>query len=154
MRWLAVALLVVAPVAGSGEAEWQQLLANSRENLARSQEALEKDFQLGGYNGRPVVSAAIVFVGSYAAKSGTWLWAWANESVLGPLTRNLDVVREYGEAHGFRLLVERGWTASGEEEGWDLAAVANYILGGKGVYRVPSRSSVLWMVMTDIRRVP
>jgi hypothetical protein len=167
IRWLASALLFAAPGAWSGEAEWLRLLEASNANLEKTQRALESQFHLSDYErfdvaqdsgelvfsspGKADVIAKVVFVGSYAFRSETWLWAWANSSINDSLTGKLAIVRKYGETHGLRQLTERGWS-SNEDEGWELAAVVNCLLKGKGVYRAPSKSTVLWLVMTDVRQ--
>jgi hypothetical protein len=167
IRWILWALLAFAPMAQGADPQWLELLTRSHENLERTQLALEKEFQLSAYDRwdvsqdtgelvfsdseRPDVVARVIFVGSYAFSSQTWLWGWANESIDESLTSALARVRRHGLQHRFRLLTERGWSSQ-EEEGWDMAAVTNYLLGGKGVYRGPSESSILWMVITDIRR--
>lgn len=166
IRWVALALLCVAPTAWSGEAEWRRLLQLSGENLERTQAELEKQFRLSDYErfdvsqdtaelvfsggGKSDVIAKVVFVGSFSLRSETWLWAWANESINASLTKDLAIVRDHGKTHGFRQLTERGWTTH-EDEGWELAAVVNYLLKGKGVYRAPADKTILWLVMTDVR---
>lgn len=166
IRWIVWAALAVSSVAWGGDTEWRELLTRSHENLERTQAALERDFALSSYDRWDVsqetgelvfsgpakrnVIARVIFVGSYASRPETWLWGWANESIDVSLTKPLARVRKYGEEHGFRLLTDRSWKSE-EAEGWDMAAVTNYLLDGKGVYRGPSERSILWMVITDIR---
>lgn len=169
IRALAGALLAVAPAAWGGDAEWQKLLIESRDYLERTQDSLERNYHLSDYErfdvsqttrelvfsspGKADVVATVVFVGSFAPTPGTWLWGWANESIDEKLTTDLASIRDHGRKHGFALLTRSGWESS-EEEGWDMAAITNYLLRGKGVYRAPSSTSVLWLVMTYVRRDP
>ena len=167
MLGIAAALPLAVQAAPGGDAVWQDLLNASRQYLGETQETLERDFQLSEYErwnisqetgelvftspDKPDLVAEVVFVGSFAFRSETWLWAWANESVNESLTRKLAPIRKLGEERGFRLLTEPGWTST-QEQGWDMAAVTNYLLRAKGVYRPTSERSVLWVVVTDILR--
>lgn len=58
-------------------------------------------------------------------------------------------VREFGEKHNLLKLTESYWTAT-EEDGWEMSAVANRILGGKGVYRCPDEKGFFFLILTDI----
>ena len=40
-----------------------------------------------------------------------------------------------------------------EVDGWEMAAIANYLLQGKGVYRAPAGDLRVFVVITDIRNV-
>jgi len=82
-----------------------------------------------------VASAHFDVVGSWSGKSNTWLWSWANGTVPDHLTRELWVVRDYGDRHGVERLAEPSWTAC-EADGWQMAAIAAHLLRGMGVYLV------------------
>jgi hypothetical protein len=160
-------LLMTAPVHAEDE-KWSALLDKSRAYLQATQAKLERDYRLGEHarwdidqrtgqivfsnNGVPAVVANIQFVGSYSTAAKTWLWAWANSSVEPTLVDQMQHVREYGQQHHFAPLVEAKWDGV-ESDGWDMAAVANFLLRADGVYRPPSGSVIAFVLLTNVRRV-
>ena len=49
-------------------------------------------------------------------------------------------------------LTEWRWIAE-ERDGWEMAAIANYLLEGEGVYIAPAGDLIMFVVITDIREV-
>ena len=47
--------------------------------------------------GIPEVVCDVDFLGSFSNQTNTWLWGWANRSILEPLTKEVLRVKEYGE---------------------------------------------------------
>jgi len=90
----------------------------------------------------------IQLVGSVSTKSGTWLWAWDNATILDEAAESVHVLRKYGAQHGFEKLSTAKWPAD-EVDGWEMAVVACLLLGGEGVYRVPGQDGFLFMVLTN-----
>lgn len=166
---LACALFLLAPGAESAEPEvsWQQLVDTSYEYLYERQDKLDDEFEISKHErwdidqdtgklifsngGVPAVEAAVLFVGSFSTASNTWLWGWANSSIDGVLSERVKEVRSYGQEHGFEKLSTDKWDAD-EVDGWEMAAISNYLLQGKGVYRPPINSGVLFLVITDIQK--
>lgn len=103
--------------------------------------------------GRPVIVTRFQFVGSLSASSRTWLWSWSNPSILPKVSSEMLRVREYGKRRGFKKLTERKWDAE-ESDGWEMGAVANYLLKAKGVYRPPTPRGFTFIVFTNVERVP
>jgi hypothetical protein len=147
---------------------FDELAKTSQEYLQSQQEQLQADFALTSHerweidqekgelvfsnHDIPTIIAKFQFVGSFSSTSNSWLWSWGNASVLAGLSKQVEAVRVYGKQHGFRKLTERKWPAT-EEDGWNMAAITNYILEGKGVYRPPFNQGVIFLVITEIRRV-
>lgn len=152
----------------AADQSWSELIRNSRAYLDETQTKLETDFHLSQHErweidqdkgellflsgGAPAVVAKFQFVGSYSSTDHTWLWGWGNKSVLPALSTKIRVVKEYGEKRHFAKLRERKWDAE-EADGWDMAAIANYLLKAKGVYRPPYSKGVSFVVITDIQQV-
>jgi hypothetical protein len=161
-------LLGAAPSANAAVQAFDELARASREYLDRQQEQLQTDFALMSHerweidqkkgelifsnHDTPAIIAKFQFVGSFSSTASSWLWSWGNASVLPDLSRQVKTVRAYGKQHGFRKLTERKWQAT-EEDGWDMAAITNYLLKGKGVYRPPFEQVNIFLVITEIRRV-
>jgi hypothetical protein len=91
-------------------------------------------------------------VGSLSLKSNTWLWAWANPHLEEVVKSEISRVRDYGKKRDFKKLTDRKWKAD-EYDGWEMTAIAAYLLKAKGAYRVPSSDSLLYsfMIFKDIQ---
>jgi len=61
--------------------------------------------------GRGPIVADIQFVGSWSETAGTWMWAWANDSVLEPMKREVKEVREFGRSNDLEELTDPVWEA-------------------------------------------
>lgn len=147
---------------------WDEFLTLAVEYLTAQQERLRTELSLGHWprydfdqetgtlifstEGKAGAIADIQVVGSTGESSGTWLWSWGNDSILEPVKRDMDSVRAYGETHGFEKLIARKWPGD-EHDGWEMTAVAAYILRSDGGYRVPFKRGALFMVMRNARRV-
>jgi hypothetical protein len=97
----------------------------------------------------PRVRASIQFVGSLSKRSNTWLWSWANDSLLHQATCRMSRVREYGEQNEVQQLATDYWSAD-EVDGWEMTSIAGYLLGAKGSYRTPDDNGFTYMVILDI----
>jgi len=160
-------LLCLAAAANAAEPTFEKLLADSREYLNQQQKKLDQDFALSSHErwnidqetgelsfsnkGKVAVVAKVQFVGSISTTSDTWLWSWANSSVLPTLTVEIAKVRDYGEQRHFDALTQRKWEAD-LDDGWNMAAITNYLLKAKGVYRAPAGEIYVFLVITDIRK--
>lgn len=153
---------------GASAQTWNELIDDAYEYLYARQEALEVYFGLREHDrwyidqdagtltfstgDVAVAEAQIVVVGTFIATHGAWRWSWANPSVDTKLSAPIEVVREYGAKHRLEKLTDRGWRAE-EVDGWEMAAIANYLLKGEGVYRAPVDDLHLFVVIADIRKV-
>ncbi len=150
----------------STHAEQAELIRRSVEYLEAQQDVLRREYRLDEHErygwdqdsglltfssgGRPAVLANFQFVGSISTRTDTWLWSWANKSDLEPVRAQIRNVRAYGEDHRLLKLACAYWLAK-EEDGWEMAAVAAYILQAKGAYRSPDEHKFEFMVLTDVR---
>lgn len=91
-------------------------------------------------------------VGSLSFKSNTWLWAWENPHLEEKIKSEIKMVRDYGYKRNFKKLTAPKWTAD-EYDGWEMTAIAAYLMKAKGVYRVPTSDSLLYsfMIYKNIR---
>lgn len=95
---------------------------------------------------RPDLVADVEFVGTLSTASDTWMWSWANFSLLEPVRSRIEAVRDFGEEHGYPLLTVPKWKAY-LQDGWHMTALALDVLGGMGVYRAPSDNGFIFMVV-------
>ena len=113
-----------------------------------NQEIGELVFSDGGV---PKLVCSVTMLGSYSDGSQTWMWGWANPSLLAPLTRDTITVRDYGAKNRIEdLTLEK--TAATEGEAWALSALACRILGGLGLYKGPTAKGFVMMMLKEIRR--
>jgi hypothetical protein len=146
---------------------WETVRDVAIEYLRERQDRLTSEFELFSWprydydqdagtitfskDGRVGVVADIQLVGSISKKSGTWLWSWANPSIVESARRSMTHVREYGEAHGLEKLTQAKWPAD-EYDGWEMTAAAAFILKSEGAYRSPDERGALFMVLQNVRR--
>ncbi len=143
---------------------WESFHARSHAYLDAQQENLRSAFRLGEWQqyhydqdaetltfssaGRAGLVARIQVVGSTSNRSRTWLWAWANPTILEPVRSRLSVVRQFGLRNDFRRLVEPSWPGD-EIDGWEMTAAAAYLLEAAGAYRAPSEEGALFLLIFD-----
>lgn len=102
------------------------------------------------HQGVPQVDADIHFVGSVSTVSGTWMWAWANESLEESVKALSRSVRELGEELGYLRLAAAHWPAT-EEDGWEMTAIAAKALDASGAYRTGDDNGYTYMILKNVR---
>ena len=85
-------------------------------------------------------------IGSVSLETNTWLWAWNNPHLEENVKQKISEVKEYGLKRNFIKLTNAKWTAD-EVDGWEMTAIATYLLQAKGVYRVPVNDGKLLSFM-------
>jgi hypothetical protein len=146
-------------------AAWQSFVKECQEEMHAKQETLRREYGLARHkrwdwyqeraelvfsnDGVPAVVAKIEFVGSVSTKSNTWLWAWANPSVLESVKSRIPAVCDFGEERDFPHLIVPKWIAE-EADGWDMAAVAAHVLDAAGVYRSPSDNGYTFLLLMQM----
>lgn len=129
-----------------------ELVTAAHGYLTARQDELKRDYALSTYDrwdwddarsavifssgGTPRVVAPSQLVGSVSRRTGTWLWAWANDQIEPRLRRDLDEVRRFGDHHGIWQLTTPRWEAD-ETDGWEMTSIAAYVLQARGAYRMP-----------------
>ncbi len=101
--------------------------------------------------GAPKVIAMVQVVGTTSARSKSWLWGWANESVPRDRTVLLEKVRAFGKTEGLDILTEASWPDD-EYHGWEMTAITAKLVCAKGGYRMRrADGGYSYYVFTDIR---
>lgn len=93
------------------------------------------------------VRAPAQIIGSYNSNDGSWMWSWANSSILQSLTEDARRVRAYGEEHKIGRLITPKWTGE-ESEGWAMTALAVKLCDAQCAYRGPVGDSGSYIFMT------
>lgn len=150
------------------ETVWAPFLTDAFSELEDKQQRLETEFQIGHSDrwdydqrhgtilfsnaGTVVVRAAAQFIGSISTTSNTWLWSWANTSLIPGTFEDLFAVRNFGETQQFAKLTVPKWPAD-EVDGWEMSAVAVKRLEAQGAYRAPGKTGFTFMSVKEVHRV-
>ncbi len=100
----------------------------------------------------PRVACSVQVAGSTGPNN--WMWAWANASLPEAITIASTHVLAFGEEHKVDDLTERHVAADDLETlGWRLAAAAAKVSDAEGVYRAPTRTGAVYLLMFDVEAV-
>jgi hypothetical protein len=88
-----------------------------------------------------IATASAQIIGSYNPSAASWLWSWANESILPEMSRDARSVRDWAEARGHLALAEPKVDAD-EQTAATLAALAVRITKATGFYRATGSNSI------------
>jgi hypothetical protein len=88
--------------------------------------------------------AALQIIGTLNQNDGTWLWAWANESIPENLCTHAYAVKAYGEKHGISKFCSDKFQCT-EAEAWEFTALGCKLGGGQGAYRGPAGSTLVYI---------
>jgi hypothetical protein len=80
-----------------------------------------------------IATAPTQILASYNRPKGSWMWAWANESILPPLRRDAERIRDWALGNGHPELAEPLISAD-EDQASDLSALAVLITKATGFY--------------------
>lgn len=91
-----------------------------------------------------VIATPFQFLGSHNAKTRTWMWAWANDSIDPRLKEDSIALREAGEQLGHQILTE-GILAVSEEDADCMALLALKRSRYDGLYKAPDGDHVTFL---------
>lgn len=91
-----------------------------------------------------VVNAPFQFLGSHHSRSGTWMWAWALDSINPCLKRDSIALRERGRLRGSAVLTERIVEVS-QADADCLALLALRNSRYDGIYKAPDGPQVVYL---------
>lgn len=94
--------------------------------------------------------APVQIIGSFNPEDASWLWSWANPSILEPLTAHARELRDFGEARNIAMLQSRKLSCK-ESDCWPLAALACMINQAEGVYRGPTGGPFVFMTFGRVQ---
>jgi hypothetical protein len=146
--------------------DYDNLINESIVFLNKAQESLKNDYRISeweswdydpeeatltfSHKGKIAIIAKIQFIGSYSDITNTWLWSWANSSILEKVRADLMFFGDFGEENGFEKISEAKWEAD-IRDAWDMSAITAYLLDGMGVYKAPSSNGPAFLLITDIK---
>ena len=150
--------------------EFEAFLADALGELETKQDALTSRWGFGGFSrylfDQPTATLQLIDaggalrlrcsalpIGSHSARSGTWKWAWANESLLEPLRAEAGRLRELHGITGLPIFASPTVNAK-PDMAWEIAAMSVKHLGALGCYRAPGRDSDLYLAITEVAYAP
>ncbi|MBF5005118.1 DUF6882 domain-containing protein [Diaphorobacter caeni] len=142
-------------------ADFESFVDIAVDELSSKQDALISEHGFGGFarwyfdqaseklemfdeEDRKLFEADVIDIGSYSSSSGTWKWAWSNESVLPALREKSAVLKALERTTGRRMfIVPEAFKLDEECMAWELAALCVQQLRAMGVYRAPDSAGRL-----------
>ena len=146
---------------------FDELSSKAYDYLTAQQEIVKEKYKLSGYehwfydqetgeltfsdSGIKKIIINYEDVGSVSLVTNTWLWSWGNEYTEEKVKSEIIRVKEYGVKRNFEKLTDAKWTAD-EVDGWEMTAIAAYLMKAKGAYRVKSNNDSLiqFMIFKEI----
>ena len=96
------------------------------------------------------VRAPAQIIGSFNSQAGSWLWAWANATILDSDKRDSAKVREHGEQQNITRLTTAKWQAD-ETDCWQMVALACSLCKANGAYRGPAGGTYVFFIFGEIQ---
>jgi hypothetical protein len=87
-------------------------------------------------------------IGTFSKKSNTWLWSWANNNTYPNVRIDSEKIKDFGHKNNYLKLIESKWDAD-EIDGWEMLSIASWILKPIGVYRIPTESLLMYVIITE-----
>jgi hypothetical protein len=95
------------------------------------------------------VEAPAQILATYSLSSGSWMWAWANETLSMSLRQASEDVKRWGEANAAPMLTRSSMEIS-EEQAADLAAIAFRVSRATGFYRATTGTSIVYLTFGPV----
>jgi hypothetical protein len=95
----------------------------------------------------PALRIDVTVVGS--TEGDSWEWSWANSNYAARSKRDMDSVREFGEANGYERLTS-AFLEADDYTGWEMTAVAAHVLDALGAYRFPTDNGYCYLIYRKI----
>lgn len=99
---------------------------------------------------RPTLVADVRLVGAFTPQTKTFQWAWASHEQDNLLIAGIPGLRTYGDVRGLAELTSNDWTCK-LTAGWEMTAIAGYLLGCAGVYRADFDDKYWFMLLASWR---
>jgi len=145
--------------------EFQELSTKAYEYLQEQQKIAEDRYEIGKYENwfydqetgyltfsdGDIAKIKIKYesTGSISKISDTWLWSWGNPHLEDKIKSDILKIKKYGEKHNFEPLTKKKWKAD-EYDGWEMTAIAAFLMKAKGAYRVPTENTYSFMIFKEI----
>ena len=96
-----------------------------------------------------IATAPVQIIGTYNSQNNTWLWGWDHPSVVLPLRKHAEQLRDYGKKNKLPRLTERLIKCT-QDECWEFAALACRLCEAQGAYCGPDGDTLVFMTFGDV----
>jgi hypothetical protein len=148
------------------DTEFDAFLDNCYQALQSKQSLLLKKYRVGKFEdywfdqeteslqfknaGKVKLEFTIVPIGSWSAKSHSWMWAWANRSLTDSLRSQSEVIKGLAAHTGYGIFENEAFEAE-ESMAHELTAMAVFHLNALGMYIVPSGDLKTFLALMKVR---
>ena len=146
--------------------EYKVFLDTCYQELAEKQTALTSQYELRKYDGflydqeteilqfkvgeAVGLEFEVIPIGSWSSKSNTWMWAWANESVIDRQREKSARIRELADITGAGIFVDEAFEAE-EVTAHELTSMAVHHLEALGMYIAPSENLKTFLALMRVQ---
>lgn len=146
--------------------QFQQYIDNCFADLESKQDYLEEQFGFSAFEdyqydfdkeemyfingGKIKETATIVPIGSFNSKTGTWVWAWANDAFPEALRKKSKQFKELEKITGSNLFSHISAEID-ETMSWEIAGMALNLLNGDGVYCNSTDNTQYFYVVSNMK---
>lgn len=147
--------------------EFEVFVDSCYEELKTKQASLMEAYNLGQYdtywfdqpsgtlqfknNEKVELEFNVVPVGSWSGNSNSWMWAWANESVVDDLKTASATIKGLTDFTGYNVF-SNGSFAAEEPMAHELTAMAVHYLDALGMYIVPSGNLKTFLALMELKQ--
>ena len=91
----------------------------------------------------------VIQIGSWSSISDSWMWAWANESVIEKSKQKSVKIKELAEVTGYDIFLLEAFEAK-ESIAHQLTAISAYYLNAIGFYIAPFGELKSFLALTKV----
>lgn len=136
---------------------FEEMLAQHREHATTWQHGKEKawtaDLSAGvimfKFDGDKTGTAHFQTVGIYKEATGTFTWAWANDSLPAALRKHAKLAKKWGRAQQHPSFLTKTVQCS-MEEAWNFAAATRKVANAQSVYRGRVGGEYIFMTTDEV----
>ena len=145
--------------------QYSILVKRSIEELKIKTSAYDRMFQLGKADWKADLQKGIIefissdgiralcslqIIGTYVLENHSWLWSWANSSIIHSLQTHSILVKNYGETNAIRILTTPRIQCE-ESQAWEFVAIACKLGNSQGAYRGPHEGTFVFMTFDNVQ---
>lgn len=146
------------------EEEYNLFVDECYDELERKQKILFEKYRIGNFESywfeqetrilqfknkeKVELEFEIVCIGTWAHQKNTWLWSWANESLLDERRKEAEVLKELRAETDIEIF-EYAMFECDEQMAYEISAVCIRKLNSIGIYRIPGEKSNLFVALFE-----
>ena len=100
-------------------------------------------------DGKVEIEFEVIQIGSWSSISGSWMWAWANESLMEKTKQKSVKIKELAEITGYDVFLLEAFEAK-ESIAHQLTAISAHYLNAIGYYIAPFNELKSFLALTRV----